>query len=145
MYNFCSSSPQRWEILKAHMPVSLHSMSRTRGSARTYSVKPAVQHLHAIKNALQEMESLNLTTDARNQLQSTQNYIPKFECVLLSTLWLKLLTMIHETNLVIEVRDATLDVARDNIHCLMKNIQLIREQWDIILQEAKVVAQNEGI
>ena len=52
----------------------------------------------------------------------------KFECVLLSNLWLKLLTMIHETNLVIELRDATLDVARDNIDFLMKHIQLIREQ-----------------
>ena len=27
----------------------------------------------------------------------------------------------------------------------MKHIQLIREQWDIILQEEKLVAQNEGI
>ena len=53
--------------------------------------------------------------------------------------------MIHETNLVIEVWDATLDVAIDNIDCLMKHIQLIREHWDIILQEAKLVTQNEGI
>ena len=68
----------------------------------------------------------------------------KFECDLLSTLWLKLLTMILETNLVITVRDATLDVASDNIDYLMKHIQLICEQWGIILQEAKLVAQNEG-
>ena len=60
-------------------------------------------------------------------------------------LWLKLLTMIHETNLFIEVRDATLDAARDNIDFLMKNIQLIREQLDRILQEAKLVAQNDDI
>ena len=57
---------------------------------------------------------------------------------LLSTLWLKLFTMVHETNLVIEVRDA-------NIDCLMKYIQLICKKWDVILQEAKLVAQNEGI
>ena len=53
--------------------------------------------------------------------------------------------MILETNLAIEVRDATLNVARDSIDCLMKRIQLICEQWDIILQEAKLVAQNEDI
>ena len=53
-----------------------------------------------------------------------------FECVLSSTLWLKLLTIIHETNYVIEVRDATLNIARDNIDCLMKHTQLICEQWD---------------
>ena len=56
-----------------------------------------------------------------------QSKVSKFECVLLSTLWLKLLTMIHETNPVIEVRDTTLDLARDNIDCLMKHIQVIRE------------------
>ena len=66
-------------------------------------------------------------------------------CSVAETLWLKLLTIIHETNLVIEVRDVTLDVARDNIDCLMKHIQLIREQWDVMLEEAKLVAQNEGI
>ena len=52
---------------------------------------------------------------------------------------------VHETNLFIEVRDAALDVASDNIDCLMKYIQLICEQWDIILQEAKLVAQNKSI
>ena len=86
------------------------------------------------------MESLNLTADARNKLQLIQKYLSKFECVLLSTLWVKILTMTHETNLDIEVRDATLDVVRDNINFLMKHIQLIREQWNIILLEIKLVA-----
>ena len=39
----------------------------------------------------------------------------KFECVLLSTLWLKFLRMIYETHLVIEVRDATLNIAIGNM------------------------------
>lgn len=30
MYNFFSSSPRRWEILKKHVPASLHSISKTR-------------------------------------------------------------------------------------------------------------------
>ena len=55
--------------------------------------------------------------------------------------------MIHKTNLVIE--DATLDVTRDNFDCLMKQIQLLCENsyiynLYIILQETKLVAQNEG-
>ena len=70
MNNLCSTSPQRWEILKTHTSVSLHSMSRTRWSSRIDSVKLVAQHLHAMKNPLKEMESLNLTADARNQLQS---------------------------------------------------------------------------
>ena len=86
MYNFCNSSPQRWEIFKTHMLDSLHSMSRTKWSVRIDSVKLFAQHLHAMKNALEEVESLNLTADARNQLQLIQEYMLKFECVLLSTL-----------------------------------------------------------
>ena len=97
-------------------------MSITRRSARINSVKPVTQHLHVMKNAIKEIESLNHMADARNQLQSIQKYISKFKYVLLSTLWLKLFTIIHETNLVIEIRDATLDVVRDNIDCLMKHI-----------------------
>ena len=69
----------------------------------------------------------------------------KFECVLFLTFWLKLLTIIHKTNLVIEVRKATLYVARDSIDCLMKLIQLIPERWYTVLQEVKLLAQNEGI
>ena len=67
MYSFSNGNPQRWEILKTHMPFSLQSMSRTRWSARIDSVKPVAQHLHAMKNALKEMESLILTADAQNQ------------------------------------------------------------------------------
>ena len=90
-------------------------MSRTRCSAPIDSGKPVAQHLHAIKNALKEIESLNLTGDAQNQFQSIQKYVSKFECVSFFTLWLKLLTIIQKANLVIEVRDTTLDVVRETL------------------------------
>ena len=45
------------------------------------------------------MESFNLTADTRNQFQSFQKFMfMLFECVMLSNLWLKLLTIIQETN-----------------------------------------------
>lgn len=40
---------------------------------------------------------------------------------------------IHNTNLVIEARNATLDVERDNTEWLFKDIQKICDQWDTIL------------
>jgi hypothetical protein len=53
--------------------------------------------------------------------------------------------MIHKTNLVIEGRNATLDVERDNSGSLLNGIQQIPEGWDMILNEAKLVAKNTGI
>lgn len=53
--------------------------------------------------------------------------------------------MIHQTNLVIEARDCTLDVERDNVESLANDIILIREEWNSILEESKIVAENIGI
>ncbi|XP_065650752.1 uncharacterized protein LOC136078864 [Hydra vulgaris] len=60
MYNFFSSSPQRWEILKQHVPASLHGISKTRWSARIEAVKPVARHLNSLRTALKELQSLNL-------------------------------------------------------------------------------------
>ena len=49
MYNFFSSSPQRWEILKEVVGHSLHSISKTRWSARIDAVKPVTKYLANIK------------------------------------------------------------------------------------------------
>jgi hypothetical protein len=53
--------------------------------------------------------------------------------------------MIHQTNLVIEACNATLDVERNNIESLLNDILQVCEQWDMILSEAKLVAKNTGI
>lgn len=60
LYNVFGSSPQRWEILKDIIPSSLHSMSKTRWSARVDSVKPVAAHLSGIVKALDELSKLNL-------------------------------------------------------------------------------------
>ncbi|XP_065665714.1 zinc finger MYM-type protein 1-like [Hydra vulgaris] len=61
MYNFFSTSPQRWEILKQHVPASLHGISKTRWSARIEAVKPFDRHLNSLRTALKELQPLNLT------------------------------------------------------------------------------------
>ncbi|CAM4709108.1 unnamed protein product [Lepidochelys kempii] len=145
IYNLFRSSPQRWEILKQYLRVSQHGMSKTRWSAQIDGVQPVTQHLNSVRKALHELESLNLTAQAQTELQSIQKHMSKFECPLMSSLWMKLLTMIHQTTLVIEARNATLDVERDNIESLINDIQQICEQGDVILTESKLVAQTIGI
>jgi len=58
IYNIFSSRPQRWEIMKKHIPHSLHSMSQTRWSARVESVKPIANHLNGLSLALDELLNL---------------------------------------------------------------------------------------
>ncbi|XP_065658749.1 zinc finger MYM-type protein 1-like [Hydra vulgaris] len=145
MYNFFSSSPQRWEILKQHVSASLHGISKTRWSARIEAVKPVARHLNSLRTALKELQSLNLTVSAQSELQSIQKYLSKFECIVMSSLWMKLLTMIHQTNLIIEARNATLDVEMENIKNFMDSIQQIREKWDAVLSESKLIAMNIDI
>ena len=145
MYNLFSSSPQRWEILKQHLPVSLHRMSKTKWSARIDGVKPVAQHLNSVRSALNELGVLHLTAQAKMELNAIQKYISKFDCILMSSIWMKLPTMIHQTNLIIEARQATLDIEKDNIENLCNDIQRLREQFDKILNESKFVARNIGV
>ena len=84
MYNLFSSSPQRWEILKQHLPVSLHGMSKTRWSARIDDVKPVAQHLNSVRSALNELGVLHSTALAKMELNAIQKYISKFDCILMS-------------------------------------------------------------
>jgi hypothetical protein len=60
---------------------------------------------------------------------SKSTWIP-FECVslLMSAIWIKVLTMLHEVNLVIESRGSTLDVERDNIDQLREDILKLRDK-----------------
>ncbi|XP_065682505.1 uncharacterized protein LOC136095772 [Hydra vulgaris] len=145
MYNLFSSSPQRWAILKQHLPVSLHGMSKTRWSARINGVKSVAQHLNSVRSALNEIGVLHLTAQAKMELNAIQKYISKFDCILMSSIWMKLLTMIHQTNLIIKARHATLDIEKDNIKNLCNDIQRLREQFDKILNESKFVARNIGV
>ncbi|KAH1180683.1 hypothetical protein KIL84_001617 [Mauremys mutica] len=82
---------------------------------------------------------------AQTELQAVQKHMSKFEWILVSSLWMKLRTMFRQSNLVTEARNATLDVERDDTESLINDIQQIREQWDAILTESKLVAQNISI
>ena len=63
----------------------------------------------------------------------------------MSAVWIKILTMIHEVNLIIEFRDATLDVEMMNISLLQGDIKNLREKWDDILKEARYVSNNLSV
>ena len=86
-----------------------------------------------------------MTAEVKSDLKSIIKYLDTFECILMSAVWIKILTMIHEVNLIIEFRDATLDVEMMNISLLQGDIKNLREKWDDILKEARYVSNNLSV
>ena len=62
-------------------------------------------------------ELYSLTTDVKSNLKSV-----------ISVIWIKVLTMIHEVNLITQSRNAILDVELVNIDQLRANIQKLRDK-----------------
>ena len=74
--------------------------------------------MNSIKNIVTELsESNNITTDVKSDLKSV-----------MSVIWIKVLTMIHEVNLITQSRNAILDVELVNIDQLRSNIQKLRDK-----------------
>lgn len=138
-YNFFVRSPQRWEILEKHIGCSLHSTSQTRWSARVDSVKPFAKHSPLIKKALNECKTLNLSAECKTDLNGIMKYLNSFKCVLMATIWLKVLVSVDLRNKLLQSRDATLDVEVANIENLVQELKSLRNQWDKLLVEAKLV------
>ncbi len=141
-YNIVSSSPQRWEILKKHIHCSFHRLSDTRWSAHVDAVKPFANTLPELNEVLDELKTLNLTPETRTDIGGLQKYICSFECVLMSSIWSKILTAINERNVILQATDATLDVEVENLKSLLSDLEFIRSRWDTILNECKLVASQ---
>ncbi|XP_047139494.1 zinc finger MYM-type protein 1-like [Hydra vulgaris] len=141
-YNLFSSSPQIWQILKENIGCSLHSMSDTRWSARIESVKPFVEHIPGLRSAIQDLKKLNLTAESRSDIKRIEKYLGLFECIILASTWFKVLTSINYRNTVLQARDATLNVEVLNLKSLIDDLLLLRNNWDLILNECKLVAEN---
>ena len=69
----------------------------------------------------------------------------KFKCLVLASIWLKILIPINERNLVLQYRDTTIDVERDNIDGLINDLIKLRQSWDTVYDECELVAQAAGI
>ena len=90
LFNIFSSSTSRWKILKKHVPVSLHPMSKTQWSARLVCVKPVAAHLDGVQNALVEVrETTNLPPETLTDLSGILEYSNSLEFVVILSIWVK--------------------------------------------------------
>ena len=146
LYNLFSSSPQRWAILTTGIGCSLHNPSETRWSARVDSVKPFAAHMPVrIMTALTQVQELNLTPETRSDIAGMISYLSTFKSILMASLWLKISTAINFRNLLLQAREATLDVEVANIRDLIGDLKLLRSKWDEILSESKLVAESYDV
>ena len=63
----------------------------------------------------------------------------------MASIWVKVLTAIDYRNKVLQTRSAILDFEVDNKQSLIEDLKQLREQWDAILDESKLAAENIGI
>lgn len=141
VYNICSSSPKRWEILKNHIGSSLHGLSGTRWTDRVASVRPFAHHLPGILSALKEISQLrSLTAKTKVDVAATIKYVSSFECILMAAFWYKVLNSIDQRNQVIQAQSSTVDVEVKNIEDLQTELKSLRLKWDQIHNEAENVA-----
>ena len=140
IYNLFSSSPQRWHILQLHIACSFHGLSGTRWIDRVASVRPFAAHLSGLKVALQQLLSLNLTPKTTTDVNGAIKYVSSFSCVVMSSIWLKVLVEIDQINQILQARKATNDVEVSNLKSLLKDLKELREKWPLILSECTLVA-----
>ncbi len=138
-YTIFSSSPQRWKILKKQIKSSLHCLSDTRWSAHVDAVKPFAALIPELRATLDDLGVLNLTVEIRSDMEGLKKYnMSTFECVLVSFIWLTVLTAINEVNVVLKTREATTDIQVSNLANLTERMQFLRGGFQNIWMNAKL-------
>ena len=128
IYNLFSSSPQRWQILQRHIACSLHGLFGTRWIDRVASVRPFAVHLSGLKEALHQLQYLNLTPKTITDVNGAIKYVSTFTCVVMSSIWLKVLVAIDQRNQIIQARKATIDVEVSDLKSLLEDLKVLREK-----------------
>ena len=92
--------------------------------------------------SIEAVGELTLTPEATIELTSMQGYFSSFVSVLMSSIWIKVLSAIDERNKILQTRAGTVDVEVQNLRDLLCDLQSIRDQWIKIWDEPVLVAKG---
>lgn len=146
LYTFVRARPERWAIYKEQTGCSLHRLSDTRWSARIEAVKPVAKHLPSVIKALDSIVmTCSLTSEARSEANGLRKYLMSFDAIVLLTVWLKVLQSIENRNVILQSGKISLDIEAANIRALTEEIQSLRDAWDSLLAEAKLIAEEINV
>lgn len=148
LYKLFSGSPKRWEVLKSEIGDSLHGQSETRWTARVASVKPFAAHLSGLLKALDGLNRTafpSLTSANLSDIRGLKAYLSSYTCILMSSVWFKILKTIDIRNQIIQRQNCSLDVAVKNMDALLSQLKDLREKFEHIVDETSHVARAMGI
>lgn len=141
LYNLFSASPARWKILKDTTGVSLHSLSKTRWSARIDAVRPLVKNHKKMLEALSKLQTeLDLTAEAYSDSECLLMWMNSFEYILMATFWFKTLQCIDDVNKILQFADISIAEEAKYLGSLHQDVQTLRDSWENLLEEAKLVS-----
>ena len=97
-----------------------------------------VQSLHKLK------EHLDLPAEFCSEVDGLLKWLTSFELSLLISFWYKALQAINEVNIMVQSSKVTLDEASKLLNSLLEDMKLLRNNWQHVLEESKLVATNLG-
>lgn len=81
LFNFFSSSTQRWDILKEHLKFSLKGYSTTRWSAKQRAVKSLYLQFDQVIHVCKLLKNINLCEEASVELNGLLKRITNFNFI----------------------------------------------------------------
>uniref|UniRef100_A0A8D8RCD6 Zinc finger MYM-type protein 1 n=2 Tax=Cacopsylla melanoneura TaxID=428564 RepID=A0A8D8RCD6_9HEMI len=96
-----------------------------------------------VYQALVEIETLNLTAETRRDVEGLKKYIKSFNCLLMSSIWLKILKAIDIVNKILQSATTTVDIAVKNVRSLIETLKKMRSfQFECIFEETVTIANK---
>ncbi|KAH1182683.1 hypothetical protein KIL84_004175 [Mauremys mutica] len=102
LYKVFALSPARWKILQTIANISLHSVSKTRWSARVDAACSLIKnHTGVLESLIKIEEELHLPPEIQADVDCLIKWLKSFEFILLTTIWFKVLQCIDDKNKVL--------------------------------------------
>ncbi|XP_025194272.1 uncharacterized protein LOC112593901 [Melanaphis sacchari] len=145
LFNFFSSSNNRWKILKECLGglKVLKILSKTRWSARADAINALHNGYNHIYEALLLIASnTDQSGETRNEAQSIGKKMEKLVTIILTETWNDLLGVINKTSLSLQNNTITMDVATKLFASLNEYISRARNNFDQYESAAKEINPN---
>lgn len=119
----------------------MHSLSKTRWSARIDAVRPLVKNHKKMLEALSKLQTeLDLTAEAYSDSECLLMWMNSFEYILMATFWFKTLQCIDDVNKILQFADISIAEEAKYLGSLHQDVQTLRDSWENLLEEAKLVS-----
>ena len=90
------------------------------------------------------LATCSLTNEAKSEAKGLKSDFMSFKAIFLLTFWVKVLQCIDNRSLILQSGNISLDTESAHFKALQEDIQALCHQWDALLTEASMVANEMG-